>query len=239
MKRDSWVFLIVTACLAGGTLVGLANDVRWRPWGEKPLRVSFETSSARQLSTGMEVRLLGVSAGRLTAINITDEARVKGELIIDPSFRRFIGPQSSLSVDQDGIIGDSYIALTPDKFQLKKEKKGSGSINLKMKPALDVRRLLIELAETRIKLNSVLDTAGVVLKNDLPGSLRSFDNSMISIKKLSDLLKEEAKSTAPSIRATLQKADASLIQIMETGSSAKLTSEEIKKLIMTLNSLVR
>lgn len=240
MKRDSWIFSSITLMLLGATLVGLAQEQGWISWGQRPLRITLVAKSAKSLSPGMEVKLSGLTVGRLKTLSIAGDARIIGKLDVDPSYASFIGQSSILRIDQEGLIGDSFISITPDlaKAKPKKVNRASDStLELPLEPALDTRELLIGLAQTRMRLDATIANAGKVFASDVPMTLSSMRQGAGSFADLAKALQKEAEDTAPEVRETLQDGQVSLTQLGEAGLSVTLASEELRDLIQKLKAL--
>ena len=240
MKRDSWIFSSITLMLLGATLVGLALEQGWISWWQRPMRITLVAKSAKSLSPGMEVKLSGLTVGRLKTLSIAGDARIIGKLDVDPSYASFIGPSSILRIDQEGLIGDSFISITPDlsKAKFKKVNRASDStLELPLEPALDTRELLIGLAQTRMRLDATIANAGKVFASDVPMTLSSMRQGAGSFADLAKALQKEAEDTAPEVRETLQGGQVSLTQLGEAGLSVTLASEELRDLIQKLKAL--
>ena len=159
---------------------------------------------------------------------------------MDPSYASFIGPSSILRIDQEGLIGDSFISITPDLAKVKPKKVNRASdstLELPLEPALDTRELLIGLAQTRMRLDATIANAGKVFASDVPMTLSSMRQGAGSFADLAKALQKEAEDTAPEVRETLQGGQVSLTQLGEAGLSVTLASEELRDLIQKLKAL--
>jgi hypothetical protein len=238
MKRDSWIFSIITLSLVSVTLMALARERSWIPWGQSPLHVKLVASSAKFLKPGMEVRLSGMAVGRLADISLSPDARIQGLMKIEREYAKYVGPSSHLSVDQDGILGEYFLSLTPDSSSLKFKPKSSDAPQLALEPPVDARDLLIAIAKTRMNLDSTISKAGGLAAKDLPATLTVVLRGVSSFVSLADSLEEEVRTTAPGLRSVLGDARGTLHQVGEAGSSARLTSDEIRHLVQLLRKLL-
>ena len=109
-SRDSGLFLGSGLLLLIVLLIGVGRE---QHWGERSFRVHLRTPTAQGLKPGMVVKLSGLPVGRVTDLSLQEDATVAIELRIDERYRRLIGPKSLAYQSQDGLVGDSYIALTP------------------------------------------------------------------------------------------------------------------------------
>ena len=236
MKRDSWIFSSITLALLGATFVALALEQGWISWWQRPLRITLVAKSAKSLSPGMEVKLSGLTVGRLKTLSIAGDARIIGKLDVDPGYASFIGPSSVLRVDQEGLIGDSFISITPDLAKVKPKKVNRASdstLELPLEPALDTRELLIGLAQTRMRLDATIANAGKVYASDVPITLSSMRQGAGSFSDLAKALQKETEDTAPVVRETLQSGQSGVNQLGAAGVSVIVTSEELRDLIQT------
>jgi len=238
MKRDSWIFSIITLSLVSVTLMALARERSWIPWGQSPLHVKLVASSAKFLKPGMEVRLSGMAVGRLADISLSPDARIQGLMNIEREYAKYVGPSSHLRVDQDGIIGEYFLALTPDTSSLQLKPKVSDTIQLALEPPVDARDLLIAIVKMRMNLDSAISKAGGLAAKDLPSTLTAVRRGVSSFVSLADSLEKEVRTTAPGLRSALGDARGTLRQVGEAGSSAKLTSDEIRHLVQLLQKLL-
>ncbi len=182
----------------------------------------------------------GLTVGRLKTLSIAGDARILGKLDVDPNYASFIGPSSVLRVDQEGLIGDSFISITPDLTKVKPKKVNRASdstLELPLEPALDTRELLIGLAQTRMRLDATIANAGKVFASDVPMTLSSMRQGAGSFSDLAKALQKEAEDTAPVVRETLQSGQAGVSQLGAAGVSVIVTSEELRGLIQALKAI--
>ncbi len=224
---DGWLFLGSGTLLLLLLLVGVGRE---QHWGERSFRVHLRTQRADGLRPGMVVKLSGLPVGRITELALQSDASVAIELRIDERYRRLLGPKSVAYQSQDGLVGDGYIGLTPQPLATPTERRAGpeADLTLAYQPSLDLRQVLLDLAQTRIELSRTLRHASQVASQDLPlalGDLRQtlrqtnrvagrdvplalgdFRRTLDQVGQLSGTLDREATSTAPRLRQTLSEA---------------------------------
>jgi len=243
-SRDSGLFLGSGLLLLIVLLIGVGRE---QHWGERSFRVHLRTPTAQGLKPGMVVKLSGLPVGRVTDLSLQEDATVAIELRIDERYRRLIGPKSLAYQSQDGLVGDNYIALTP---QPQATAPGGArtrqDLSLRYQPSLDPRQVLLDLAQARLELSSTLRHASQVAGRDLPlalTDLRStlrqtnrvagqdvplllgdFRRTLDRVGQLSGTLDREAASTAPRLRQTLSEAS-------RTGQEARQATLQAQALL--------
>ena len=246
---EGWLFLGSGSLLLLMLLVGVGRE---QHWGERSFRVHLRTLRADGLRPGMVVKLSGLPVGRITELNLQSDATVAIELRIDERYRRLIGPKSLAYQNQDGLVGDGYIALTPQPLASQPlastgSERRAGSepeLTLAYQPSLDLRQVLLDLAETRIELSRTLRHTSQIAGRDLPlalGDLRQtlrqtnrvasqdvplvlgdFRQTLDRVGQLSGTLNRETASTAPRLRQTLSEADRTGVEARQATVQAQL-----------------
>jgi len=211
--------------------------------------VNLRTPRADGLKPGMEVRLSGLPVGRVTEMSLQDDASVAIQLRIDERYRRLIGPRSLAYQNQDGLVGDSFIAITPHPqatSAAERRTRAAQDLSLPYQPSLDLRQVLLDLAQTRMDLTRTLQHTSQIAGRDLPLALSdlrqtlrqtnrlagldvplalgNFRRTMDNVGQLSGTLDREAASTAPRLRQTLSEAD-------RTGEGARLAAVQAQTLM--------
>lgn len=105
-----WVFLLGSSVLLLLLLGGLAHE---QGWFTRTIELRFQADSANELRNGMQVRLSGVPIGKVSAVQLDEQARVQVSLQIDADYERFLGAGTRAGKARDGLFGDSHIQLTP------------------------------------------------------------------------------------------------------------------------------
>jgi|LakMenEpi03Aug12_release.lakeMendotaPanAssembly.Ray.scaffolds.fasta_scaffold01674_33 phospholipid/cholesterol/gamma-HCH transport system substrate-binding protein len=216
--REWWLFLISGGLLALALVVAIGRE---RHWGEPQFQVDLVASRANGLQEGMEVRLSGMPIGRVESLSLRNDARVAARLQIHQRYRHLIGPRSRAQSGQVGLVGQTFVSLTPDL-------RPQGDLSKEPLPALaydpppDLNQLVAELATSGQKLDRTLALASNLLQTQVPGSLGSLQTSMGKVSgsmgklsgsmgdlsAMSKTLASETRNTVPSVRAltgTLQR----------------------------------
>ena len=245
-SRDGGLFLGSGLLLLGVLLLGVSRE---QHWGERSFVVNLRTPRAEGLKPGMEVRLSGLPVGRVTEMSLQDDASVAIRLRIDERYRRLIGPRSLAYQNQDGLVGDSFIAITPHpqaSSATKRRTRAERELTLPYQPSLDLRQVLLDLAQTRMDLTRTLQHTSQIAGRDLPLALSDlrqtlrqtnrlagqdvplalgdFRRTMDKVSQLSGTLDRETASTAPRLRQTLSQAD-------RTGEGARLAAVQAESLM--------
>ena len=109
--RERWLFLLSGGLLLLALLVAIGGE---RRWGEPHFTVELVAFSADGLQKGMEVRLSGLPIGRVESLELQRDARVAVILRINDRYRHLVGPRSRARSGMVGLVGQSFITLTPD-----------------------------------------------------------------------------------------------------------------------------
>jgi phospholipid/cholesterol/gamma-HCH transport system substrate-binding protein len=209
--RDRWLFLISGGLLLLGLLVAIGRE---RHWGEPQFQVDLLAPRADGLQEGMEVRLSGMPIGRVESLSLRNDARVEAKLQINERYRHLVGPRSRAQSGQVGLVGQTFISLTPDPRPL-------GDLSKTPLPALtydpppDLNQLVAELATSGQKLDRTLALASSLLQTQVPkslgslqasmgkvsGSMGKLSGSMGDLSSMSKTLATETRNTVPSVRA--------------------------------------
>lgn len=249
--RERWLFLISGGLLLMALLAAIARE---RRWGEPNVEVDLLARSANGLQEGMEVRLSGMPIGRVETLKLRDDARVEATLKINARYRHLVGPRSRAQSAQAGLVGLSFVNLLPDP---RPEAEASKPLPvLAYDPPPDLNQLVADLAESRRQLDGTLALTSQLLKNQVPPSLASLQQStgklsrsMGDLSALSKTLSTETQRTVPSVRAltgtlqresvqlgpavrrTLAKADHTLTRADQTADTAAQASREAQLLL--------
>ena len=209
--RERWLFLLSGGLLLVALLVAIGRE---RHWGEPQFGLRVVAPRADGLQEGMEVRLSGMPIGRLEALRLRNDARVEATLRINARYRHLIGPRSRAQSGQVGLVGQSYVSLTPDP-----QPQGTGNGGqlpaLTYEPPPDLNQLVAALANSNQQLDRTLAQASSLLQSQVPsslGSLRSsmgqlsgsmgkLSGSMGDLSMMSKTVAGETRSTVPSVRA--------------------------------------
>jgi phospholipid/cholesterol/gamma-HCH transport system substrate-binding protein len=228
---------------------------RERRWGEPHFTVEVVAPRADGLQAGMEVRLSGLPIGRVESLDLRPDARVAVTLQINDRYRHLVGPRSRAQSGQVGLVGQTFLNLTPDPSP-------DGTVSDRPLPPLvydpppDLNQLIADLAQSRQQLDQTLTLATTLLNRQVPASLGSLErsttklsSSMVdlssmaktlssetrrtvpSVRQLTGSLRRESGQLAPALRRTLAKADQTLSRADQTAASANQTSREATALL--------
>jgi phospholipid/cholesterol/gamma-HCH transport system substrate-binding protein len=228
---------------------------RERHWGEPQVSVELVAPRADGLQEGMEVRLSGMPIGRVDSLRLQNDARVAATLQINARYRHLIGPRSRAAGAQVGLVGQTFVSLTPDPRPQGEADQGPLP-PLAYDPPPDLNQLVAELARSGQKIDRTLALASNLLQTQVPSSLGSLQTSMgklsssmgdlssmsktvagetrstvPSVRALTTTLQRESEQIGPAVRHTLAKADHTLTQADQTAETAKQASREAQVLL--------
>ncbi len=247
-----WLFLLSGGLLSLVLVVAIGRE---RGWGEPHFAVDLLAPRADGLQEGMEVRLSGLPIGRVESLDLQGDARVAVRLQINDRYRHLIGPRSRAQSGMVGLVGQTFVNLTPDPSP-----KGEGFKRplppLAYEPPPDLNQLLADLARSRAELDQTLALTTNLLRQQLPDSLGSLQRSTTklsssmgdltamaktvssetrrtvpSVRRLTGSLQRESGQIAPALRHTLTKADATLSRADQTAEAATQASREATALL--------
>lgn len=209
-RRDRWLFLISGGILLVALLAAIGREQRW---GESRFTVDLVAPRADGLQEGMEVRLSGMPIGRVESLRLQNDARVAVRLQINDRYRHLIGPRSRAQSDRAGLVGLSYVSLTPDP---RPSNQASASLPpLPYDPPPDLNQLVADLTNSRKQLDRTLSLTAHLMNHQVPNSLGSLQNatgklsgSMADLSSMSKTLESETRRTVPGVRdltSTLQR----------------------------------
>ena len=221
--RERWLFLISGGLLLTGLLVAIGRE---RHWGEPQFQVRLVAPRADGLQEGMEGRLSGMPIGRLDSLRLQRDARVAATLQIHERYRHLIGPRSRAQSGQVGLVGQTYVSLTPDP-QPESKLARPRPLVLAYDPPPDLNQIVAELASSGKELDRTLALATNLLQSQVPnslGSLRSsmgtlsgsmgtLSGSMGDLSTMSKTLTGETRSTVPAVRALTSSLQRETVQI--------------------------
>jgi phospholipid/cholesterol/gamma-HCH transport system substrate-binding protein len=233
---ESWQSLLV---LAG------SSSHWWRPL----LELRFRTASAAGLQAGMQVKVAGIPVGRVSRLRIGPDAQVLVSLDVDEEHRRLLGLRSRASLAQDNLLGQSYIAISPDPQALGgKTLPEDALIAYDDQPNLEA--LLRSVAETRIPLQKALGASVGLARQRIPASLDELDQTLRASRQLAKSLEQDLGSTTRTVNGTalqLRRTTSEANQLLRQagGSSEQAlplllqTLQELQGIATTTHALVR
>lgn len=226
---QSLVFLAGAVGLLGLFVVGIARAGNWLT---PSVRLQFRTLDAAGLQTGMAVRISGFAVGQVRRILLQPDAQVLVELELRDPYRSMVGRRSRAELAQVGLLGDSYIAITPDPAAVGQAPIGDGeTLVFTSRPDLD--DLLAEVANSRIPLQRAVSSGLSLAETRLPRSLDQLDQTLAASRRLATRLESDAQRSSSELNRTLG-ATRQLAQRLE--GRADGTAAELSALIRRLES---
>ncbi|WP_216906368.1 MlaD family protein [Synechococcus sp. CCY 0621] len=226
---QSLVFLAGAVGLLGLFVVGIARAGNWLT---PSVRLQFRTLDAAGLQTGMAVRISGYAVGQVRRILLQPDAQVLVELELRDPYRSMVGRRSRAELAQVGLLGDSYIAITPDPAAVGQAPIGDGeTLVFTSRPDLD--DLLAEVASSRIPLQRAVSSGLSLAETRLPRSLDQLDQTLAASRRLATRLESDAQRSSSELNRTLG-ATRQLAQRLE--GRADGTAADLSALIRRLES---
>jgi phospholipid/cholesterol/gamma-HCH transport system substrate-binding protein len=191
--------------LAGGSVLlvlfvlGIARADHWLA---PSVRLQFRTLDAAGLKTGMPVRISGFPVGQVSRIVLQQDAQVLVELELRDPYRAMVGRRSRAELAQTGLIGDAYIAISPDPAAIGKTPIGDGeSIVFTARPGLS--DLLTDVASSRIPLQQAVSSGINLAETRLPRSLDQLDRTLAATRHLAARLETDTQRSSTELNRTL------------------------------------
>jgi ABC-type transporter Mla subunit MlaD len=230
--------------LAGGALLGLlllAGMGAPRNWWTRNQNLSFRTYSASGLSPGMPVMISGYPVGRVQRLRLLNDAQVQVDLVVGADRRSMIGSRSRATLAQDTLLGQPYIAISPDLHDLGSATGGSatgasGDDVLIYEPSPGLASLIKELAASRIPLQEMIGSAARLAEQRLPQSLDQLDKALGSGTRLAQTLEQELVGKPTAMQQSLSSASGNLERTLNT---LQTTLQEIQSLARSSNTLLQ
>jgi phospholipid/cholesterol/gamma-HCH transport system substrate-binding protein len=210
-------------------VVGIARAGNWLT---PSVRLQFRTLDAAGLQTGMAVRISGFAVGQVRRILLQPDAQVLVELELRDPYRSMVGRRSRAELAQVGLLGDSYIAITPDPAAVGKAPIGDGE-TLVFTSRPDLEDLLVEVASSRIPLQRAVSSGLSLAETRLPRSLDQLDQTLAASRRLATRLESDAQRSSSELNRTLG-ATRQLAQRLE--GRADGTAADLSALIRRLES---
>jgi phospholipid/cholesterol/gamma-HCH transport system substrate-binding protein len=210
-----------------------------RNWWARTLQLNFRTYSAAGLRPGMEVKISGYRVGRVERITLLNDAQVLVTLKVDESRQAMIGRRSRASLTQDGLLGRSYVALTPDLTNLGQSTRIQAGDTLIYEPSPDLASVIRELAVSRLPLQQILTHTAKLMQKRIPSSLNQLDRTLLSGERLADGLQAELAGSSGLPEALMGRLDSATNNLEQTLGSLKSTLVEVESLARSSNSLLQ
>ncbi|MEX1322700.1 MAG: MlaD family protein [Synechococcaceae cyanobacterium] len=200
VSRLGLLFLAGSLVLTGWVAVSLLQErLRWRD----STVVTFRTTNATGIWPGVNVTLSGYRIGKVESVQLAGDGQVDVTLLIDSRHRRLVGPDSIATAVQEGLIGDSVVALSPDITPPDAELPPS-QLAIDFQPSSSPAELLSDLAQTRLQLDRTLQAIAAVVEQDLPTVAGQVDGTLRDVRRLAGTIERESGATAAVTRDTLQ-----------------------------------
>ncbi|XZG68849.1 MlaD family protein [Chitinibacteraceae bacterium HSL-7] len=150
-------------------------------------RIHFVAEHGNGFSVGMGVRFSGFRIGVVDRVRLNDEAKVDVELLVEDGYLKWVKPDSTALLQQDGLVGDRYIEIVGGTPTSEMVKEGA---RLTFAPTLGLSEIALDLRQRTIPiLNSVQDTLDYV--NDPEGDVRG---TVANLRQLTGELGETRKA---------------------------------------------
>lgn len=233
-RRDWSGSLQGLALLAGGvvllgtyfTSMGVSRN-----WWSPSVGLQFRTYTAAGLKPGMAVKISGFTVGRVRSLQLKPDGQVLVDLDLGESYRSMVGRRSRATLAQDSLLGNPYVAISPDPASIGQAGVGSGEA-IVYDPRPDIQSLLTELAETRIPLQKALGAGAGLAAKRIPATLDELDRTLVAGRNLAGSLQRDANSTAAQLRSTT----GTVQQVLTSSASS---SEQILPLVLQTLQEVR
>ncbi len=199
VRPPSMLFLAGGLALLVLFVLGIARAGHWLA---PSVRLQFRTLDAAGLKTGMPVRISGFPVGQVSRIVLQQDAQVLVELELRDPYRAMVGRRSRAELAQTGLIGDEYIAISPDPGAIGKTPIGDGeSIVFTARPGLS--DLLKDVASSRIPLQQAVSSGLNLAETRLPRSLDQLDRTLAASRQLAARLETDTQRSSAELNRTL------------------------------------
>lgn len=246
VSRLGLLFLAGSLLLAGWVASNLLQE-QWR-WRNSSV-VAFRTRNAAGIWPGLNVTLSGYRIGKVETVDLARDGLVDVRLRIASRYRPLVGPRSRATAAQEGLIGETVVALTPD-LNAPGGKVPAGDLRIAFQPSSSPAALLADLAQTRLKLDRTLQAIAGVVEKDLPLLARQANGTLVDVRQLAGTLDRESGSTAAVTRDTLRlyqqtgrevgTASAEATQVMKSASPVMVeTLQQIRAVSANTNRLLK
>ena len=208
--------------LAGGLvllLIYVASVGISRNWWSPVLGLRFRAASAAGLQPGLQVKISGIPVGRVRSLRIRPDAQVLVNLDVGESYRPLVGRRSRASLAQDSLLGNAYVAISPDPQADGGSRIGGGAL-IPYDAHPDLQTLLTTLAETRIPLQKALGASVGLTTRRIPASLDELDRTLRSSRRLAGSLERDLGSSSRALAGTALAVSGTALQLRQTSSAA-------------------
>jgi phospholipid/cholesterol/gamma-HCH transport system substrate-binding protein len=207
-----------------------------RNWWTRTLELRFRTNSAAGLQPGMAVKIAGYRVGQVDRIQLLNDARVQVTLSIAASREGLIGRRSRATLAQDGLLGSSYIAISPDLRAPGQRQALKAGDTLSYDASPDLGTLLREVAASRLPLQNLIGRSVTLIDERLPRSLNQLDRTLGSGERLAGAIQGEARAGSGLLQARISRVSDSIEQSL---SSLEATLQDVRVLVRSSDGLLR
>lgn len=176
------------------------------------------------------MRLSGLPVGQVQSLAMQPDASVRVRLQIQERYRALLGARSRASLGQEGLVGEHYVVITPDR-QPHRGKPASGVLTVAYQQPVVLGDLSNQLAQTQKALQNTLDHASVLTGRDMPALIGDARHSLRSVDRLAVAMQSATEATTPDLRRTLQQADRTGVSAATTANQAQLLLQETRPLL--------
>ena len=222
-SHERLLFLGSGVLLLGALIIGLAREQRW---GQRFLNLRLVAANANGIRPGQAVQISGMQVGQVRSLEMLPNAKVQVKFQIDERFAPLVGPRSTASQGQQGLVGEHFLVVSPDPqpWPVSLEKHGMRDTTLPYEQPPAISSLMVDLHQTQKALQATLNNTTKLTAEDVPDTLREIRKTLGSVDNLSGVVQRETAATAPTLRKTLT-------QISATGASAEATSNRAQQVL--------
>jgi phospholipid/cholesterol/gamma-HCH transport system substrate-binding protein len=253
------VFITLALVIAAVLLVGLA--VRQGLF-EAKTQVVFVAASGEGLHPGMAVKLSGFKIGEVSSVALNEGAEVDVDMLIENRYMKWIRADSVAVLSREGLIGDSYIAMTAG-GRTQPALSGAGVVGFRAGAGLadiaedvrnrvvpvigelttllhnandpkgdlrqslkESRELLVEVRQTRKKLDTVLGTMDEMQKGELRDTLGKMRTTLSHVDNTLQVIDHQVPALTDRVGGSLDKVDQSLKKVDAATAAAHSAADK-------------